>query len=244
MHGRFSLATLAAALLFAAPAAAEIPAGNLVVNPGAEAAAGATDSSTRSCRSRAGRSSRRSPRSRTARPSSSRSRTPQRLDGGANFFAGGPGGEVASASQTIDVSRAAAEIDAGGPRVLLGADRRVLEPGGLGDGLRHAAELLELRHRPGDDPRPGEARPSAPSTTNLLRRATTFARPRRHAQAQRRHHRDPGVRQLQRRLRRQRQPLLRRRAGRGQERRRVRGQRHSARQARRAARSSSRSIRR
>ena len=46
MSGRVSLATLAAALLFAAPASATLPAGNLVVNPGAEAAPGATDSGT------------------------------------------------------------------------------------------------------------------------------------------------------------------------------------------------------
>ncbi|HUH16068.1 MAG TPA: hypothetical protein VML35_09315 [Gaiellaceae bacterium] len=35
-----------------------------------------------------------------------------RIGGGTNFFAGGPGGAVSTASQTVDVSAAAAEIDA------------------------------------------------------------------------------------------------------------------------------------
>jgi hypothetical protein len=112
MHGRISLATLAAALLFAAPAVASVPAGNLVVNPGAEAGAGAADSSAQ-----------------PALPgwtvestfTAVRYGAPDfltvddgaRLGGGVNFFAGGPGGEVSAAAQTIDVTVAAPEIDAG-----------------------------------------------------------------------------------------------------------------------------------
>ena len=53
------------------------------------------------------------------------------LGGGVNFFAGGPGGATSAATQVVDVSGAAAEIDAGqgrgdalrAARRLLGADR-------------------------------------------------------------------------------------------------------------------------
>jgi hypothetical protein len=112
MLGRVSLAMLAAALLSAAPASADLPAGNLVVNPGAEAAPGATDSS-----------------SQVALPGwtvtgfltavaygTSAFPTTEdatRLGGGANFFAGGPDGDVNTASQVIDVSAGAAEIARG-----------------------------------------------------------------------------------------------------------------------------------
>jgi hypothetical protein len=112
MHGRVSLATLAAALLFAAPASAAIPPGNLVVNPGAEAGAGAADSSAQpplpgwTVESTFTAVNYGAPAFLTLEDGA-------RLSGGANFFAGGPGGAVAAASQTINVSVAAAEIDAG-----------------------------------------------------------------------------------------------------------------------------------
>ena len=44
-----------------------------------------------------------------------------RLGGGKNFFAGGPGGAVSGASQSINVGAAAAEIDAGDVRATLAA---------------------------------------------------------------------------------------------------------------------------
>src|SRR4051794_1575071 len=113
MHGRVSLAALAAALLLVAPARADLPAGNLVANPGAEAAPGAQDSSAQ-----------------VPLPSwavtgfltavaygtSSFPTTEDgtRLGGGANFFAGGPDGDVNTATQVIDVSAGAADIDRGG----------------------------------------------------------------------------------------------------------------------------------
>src|SRR3954467_13688900 len=112
MHGRISLATLAAALLVAAPAAAAVPAGNLVVNPGAEAAAGAGDSSTQlPLPGWAVESSFTAVK--YGAPDFLTSEDATRLRGGTNFFAGGPGGEVSAASQVIDVSGAATEIDAG-----------------------------------------------------------------------------------------------------------------------------------
>ncbi|HWK26498.1 MAG TPA: hypothetical protein VNS09_08050 [Solirubrobacter sp.] len=113
MHGRACLAALAATLLLAAPAGAEVPAGNLLVNGDAEAAPGATDDSTQvpipgwTVDSTF---------TAVSYATGSGFLTPENaaeFGGGANFFAGGPGGEVASASQVVDVSRAAPEIDAG-----------------------------------------------------------------------------------------------------------------------------------
>src|SRR4051794_14101514 len=112
MHGRVLLGSLASALVLASPTFAAVPGGNLVVNPGAEAAAGAADSSTQlplpgwTVESTF-----------TAVKYGSSGFLPRedgsRLDGAVNFFAGGPGGEVSAASQTIDVSAAASDIDAG-----------------------------------------------------------------------------------------------------------------------------------
>lgn len=112
MHGRVWPAALAATLLMAAPAGAEVPEGNLVVNGGAEAAAGAGDANTQvpiPGWTVAGTFT-------AVRFGADSFMTPEdgmRLGAGANYFAGGPGGDVTSASQTIDVSRAAPEIDAG-----------------------------------------------------------------------------------------------------------------------------------
>src|SRR6476619_4780956 len=120
MHGRVTLGTLAAALLFAAPAFGAVPGGNLVVNPGAEAAEGAADSSTQiplpgwTVESTFTAVKYGAPDFPTAEDGT-------RLDGGANFFAGGPGGEVSAASQTVDVSAAATDIDAGKLSMTLSA---------------------------------------------------------------------------------------------------------------------------
>jgi hypothetical protein len=112
MHGRVSLATLAAALLLAAPASATLPAGNLVVNPGAEAAPGATDSGTQ-----VGLPGWTVTGSLTAvaygTPAFLTTEDATRLGGGANFFAGGPDGDTNTASQLINVSGAAPEITKG-----------------------------------------------------------------------------------------------------------------------------------
>jgi hypothetical protein len=112
MHGRVSLATLAAALLLAAPASATLPAGNLVVNPGAEAAPGATDSGTQ-----VGLPGWTVTGSLTAvaygTPAFLTTEDATRLGGGAKFFAGGPDGDTNTASQLINVSGAAPEITKG-----------------------------------------------------------------------------------------------------------------------------------
>jgi hypothetical protein len=119
MHGRF-LALAAAALFAPAAASAAIPAGNLLVNPGAEAGAGATDASTIvappgwSVESTFTAVAYGAPDFPTVADATARG-------GGANFFAGGPGGATSAATQVVDVSGAAAEIDAGKVVATLGA---------------------------------------------------------------------------------------------------------------------------
>ncbi len=113
---RLPLATLAVFALLAAPAAADIPAGNLVVNPGADAGAGAPDSSALlplpgwTVEGTLTAVQYGAPDFPTATEG-----------GGANFFAGGPGGELSAAVQTIDVAAAAAEIDSGRVTATLSA---------------------------------------------------------------------------------------------------------------------------
>jgi hypothetical protein len=119
MHGRF-LAFAVAALIAPASASAAIPTGNLLVNPGAEAGPGATDASTIAA-----------PPGWTVEstftavaygaPDFPTAADATALGGGANFFAGGPGGATSAATQVVDVSGAAAEIDAGKVAATLGA---------------------------------------------------------------------------------------------------------------------------
>jgi hypothetical protein len=122
VHGRL-LAALAALGLFlaaAAPAGAVVPSGNLVVNPGAEAAPGAADASTQlplpgwTVESTFTAVQYGAPSFLTAADGAA-------LGGGVNFFAGGPGGATAAATQIIDVSGAAAEIDRGQVQATLSA---------------------------------------------------------------------------------------------------------------------------
>jgi len=117
---------IAGALLVVAPLGARssaIPTGNLVQNPGAEDSPGTVDDivvkpvgwattgalSTWIYPAREG-----------DRPTQAFAAT---IGGGVNFFSGGPGGEAGqpTASQTIDVSGAATEIDAGQVGVTLTA---------------------------------------------------------------------------------------------------------------------------
>ena len=121
MHGRVAGLALAALLLPAAPAAAEIPAGNLLANPGAEAGPGAPDAVTIDPPpgwTNVGNVTAvlyGSPDSPTAADSAA-------LGGGANFFAGGPDTAASAATQTLDVSGAAPEIDAGGVTATVAGD--------------------------------------------------------------------------------------------------------------------------
>ena len=108
----------AAALLWSSSGAAVLPAGNLVKNPGADDGTAGNGS--------------------TVTPPASWQTTgsftaikygspgfPTKADGppdaGTNFFGGGPTGAQSTAAQSIDVSAAAAEIDAGGVRATLSA---------------------------------------------------------------------------------------------------------------------------
>jgi hypothetical protein len=119
MHERF-LAFAVAALIAPASASAAIPAGNLLVNPGAEAGPGATDASAIvaplgwTVESTFTAVAYGAPDFPTAADATA-------LGGGANFFAGGPGGATSAATQVVDVSGAAAEIDAGKVAATLGA---------------------------------------------------------------------------------------------------------------------------
>ena len=120
MHGRLVAGLAAAALLAAAPAGAVVPGGNLLVNPGAEAGPGAPDSSQQLplpgwtvestfTAVQYGTS---------GFPTIPDSAT---LGGGVNFFAGGPGGALSAATQVVNLSGAAAEIDAGQVTATLSA---------------------------------------------------------------------------------------------------------------------------
>ena len=129
---------------------------------------------------------------------------------------------LARASQTIDVSAAAA-----GDRRGQGRARRFSALIGGYDGQDDQATVTATplnavgrRHRAGDDARAGARRPSAQRRRTCCRARRRFAVPAGTRAISVAHHRDALRRQLQRRLRRQRQPVLRRRhAGRRQERR-------------------------
>ena len=112
MRGHLLVGLAAAALFAAAPAGATVPTGNLLVNPGAEAAPGAADSVTQlplpgwTVESTFTAVQYGAPGFPTLADATA-------LGGGVNLFAGGPGGATSAATQVVDVSGAAAEIDAG-----------------------------------------------------------------------------------------------------------------------------------
>jgi hypothetical protein len=120
VHGRLLVGLAAVFLSAAAPAGAVVPTGNLLVNPGAEAGPGATDSSAQpavpgwTVASTFTAVQYGAPAFLTAADSTA-------LGGGVNFFAGGPGGAASAATQAVDVSGAAAEIDAGKVAATLSA---------------------------------------------------------------------------------------------------------------------------
>lgn len=121
MHGR--VAALGLAFLLAAPAAdAAVPPGNLLANPGAEAGPGAPDDATID-----------PPPGWTAVGSVTAvqygasggfptTADAAALGGGGNFFAGGPETAASAATQTVDVSGASSEIDAGGVSATVSGD--------------------------------------------------------------------------------------------------------------------------
>jgi len=120
VHGRLVAGLAAVALLAAAPADAVVPGGNLLVNPGAEAGPGAPDASAQpavpgwTVESTFTAVQYGAPAFLTVADGAA-------LGGGANFFAGGPGGATSAGTQVVDVSGAAAEIDAGKVAATLSA---------------------------------------------------------------------------------------------------------------------------
>ena len=115
------LATLASALLLAAPASAEVPAGNLVANPGAEAGAGAADSSTQLAAPGLDGRVDASPRSSTARPTSRPSRTARGSAAGATSSPAARAARSPRRRRRSTSAAAAAEIDAGRVTATLSA---------------------------------------------------------------------------------------------------------------------------
>jgi len=113
------VAVLALALFLAAPAAAQIPEGNLVVNPGAEAGPGAADLEVVAIPSWTVESTFTAVQ--YGAPGFPSTDDSGLWSGGANFFAGGPGAEVSAATQRISVRAAAPEIDDGRVTMALSA---------------------------------------------------------------------------------------------------------------------------
>jgi hypothetical protein len=112
VHGRLVAGVAAIGLVAAASAGAAVPNGNLLVNPGAEAGPGAPDAAQQlplpgwTVESTFTAVQYGAPGFLTLADSTA-------LGGGKNFFAGGPGGATGTATQVVDVSAAAAEIDTG-----------------------------------------------------------------------------------------------------------------------------------
>lgn len=118
---RLAPLVLAALLVPAGSAVAAVPPGNLLADPGAEAGAGAADSSAID-----------PPPGWTAvggftavrygTPDFPTAAAGAAVGGGANFFAGGPDNAASAGTQAIDVSAAAAEIDGGGVSATVSGD--------------------------------------------------------------------------------------------------------------------------
>jgi hypothetical protein len=134
LRSRLSLvAVLAAGWLVvgsAAGARAAIPSGNLIVNGGAEAGTGSSDSSTSAPAPIPGWATTTNFTEHTYDPAGSQSfpdaNVSAAIGGGSQFFAGGPAGgagnNVETATEAVNVSIAAAEIDTGGVSATLSAD--------------------------------------------------------------------------------------------------------------------------
>ncbi len=161
MRGHLVVGLAAVALFAAAPAGAVVPSGNLLVNPGAEAGPGAADSGTQlplpgwTVESTFTAVQYGTPAFLTAADGAA-------LGGGVNFFAGGPGGAASAATQVVDVSGAAAEIDAG----KVGATLSALL-GGYSSQTDHAAVTATFLNA-GGAPAGAVALPTVTSTDRNL----------------------------------------------------------------------------
>src|ERR1700716_340680 len=113
-----------------AAARAAVPSGNLIVNGGAEAGTGSSDSSTSAPVPIPGWAPTTNFTEHTYDPAGSQAfpdvNASASIGGGRQFFAGGPangnGNTVETATQDVDVSIAATEIDTGGVSAMLSAD--------------------------------------------------------------------------------------------------------------------------
>src|SRR6185312_10097109 len=111
-------------------ARAAVPAGNLIVNGGAESGTGSSDSATTAPVPIPGWATTTNITEHTYDPAGSTEfpdvNVSAAIGGSGQFFAGGPangaGNTVETATQVVDVSTAAAEIDAGGVTATLSAD--------------------------------------------------------------------------------------------------------------------------
>jgi hypothetical protein len=127
-----SVAVLVAGLMVASSAAARaaVPSGNLIVNGGAETGTGSSDSVTTAPVPIPGWTSTTNLTEHTYDPAGSANfpdtNASAAIAGGSQFFAGGPdngaGNSLETATQTVDASMAAAEIDAGDVAATLSAD--------------------------------------------------------------------------------------------------------------------------
>lgn len=112
MRGPVVAGLAAAVLMVAASANAAIPTGNLLTNPGAEAGPGSPDS-TQIVPPPGWTVESNFTAVQYGAPSFLTAADAAKFGGGANFFAGGPDAAASAATQTVNVSGAAAEIDAG-----------------------------------------------------------------------------------------------------------------------------------
>ena len=119
---RIAPLVLAVLLVPAGSAAAAVPPGNLLANPGAEAGPGAPDDATIDPPpgwSAIGDATAVQYGASGGFPTPADSAA---LGGGVNFFAGGPDGAANALTQTLDVAAAASEIDSGGVTATLAGD--------------------------------------------------------------------------------------------------------------------------
>ncbi len=117
-----TLLTAVAGVLSVAPSAgATVPAGNLILNPGAEAAPGATSSGAKVAVPNWTPTTTFTSVSYAAGSGFPDATEAARIGGGTNFFSGGPDSDTATGTQDINVTGAAAEIDAGAVSATLSA---------------------------------------------------------------------------------------------------------------------------
>ena len=123
----------------AAPAAAQVPEGNLVVNPGAEAGPGAADLEVVAIPGWTVESSFTAVQ--YGAPGFPTLDDSGLWSGGANFFAGGPGSDVSAATQRISLRAVAPEIDEG--RVTMAFSAMVGGYNGQEDASEVSAQTLD-----------------------------------------------------------------------------------------------------